>query len=56
MPAEAQIWQKKYTEFIQQWGLLSEAIKGSAIDPVTIDYSWSTEDTLESAVRGIERE
>ena len=36
--------------------MLSEAIKGSAIDPVAIDYSWSAEDIVKDAINGIESE
>ncbi len=54
VPPEVQKWQKLYTDYTQQWNMLSEAIKGSSIDPVNIDYSLTTEEALKSAIRGIE--
>ena len=54
MHPEVEIWQKRVSEFNQQWGMLSEAIKGSSIDPVVINCSLSFDEIMKIAVKDIE--
>ena len=54
IPEEIKQWQKRRAEFDRQWGQLSAAIKGSAIDPLRVDCSLSTEEMLQSAVKQME--
>jgi len=54
IPEEVKQWQKAKAEFDRQWGQLSAAIKGSAIDPLSVDCSVSPEEMLKSAVKQVE--
>lgn len=54
MPPEVQEWQKLRAEYDRQWGQLSAAIKGSAIDPLPVNCSLSPGEMLSSAVKQLE--
>ncbi len=54
MSPEIDSWQKRLTEFTQQWGMLSEAIKGSAIDPIVINCSSPFDEMMKIALHSIE--
>lgn len=54
MPPEVQEWQKLRAEYDRQWGQLSAAIKGSAIDPLPVNCSLSLGEMLSSAVKQLE--
>lgn len=49
VPLEVQQWQKRKAEFDRHWGPLSAAIKGSAINPLPVDYSLGLQEMLQSA-------
>lgn len=54
IPDEVVEWKKQRSEFNQQWGQLSAAIKGSVIDPLSANCSLDPSAMLEAAANQIE--
>ncbi len=54
LPPEVQRWQKQRLEYDRQWGQLSAAIKGSAIDPLPVNCTLTPEEMLSSALKQLE--
>lgn len=48
------MWKNAKSDYVRQWGQLSSAIKGSAIDPLVIDCSLPVEDMVSAAVSRME--
>ena len=50
VPELLTMWQNARSDYIRQWSHLSSAIKGSAIDPLSIDCTLSVKDMVSKAV------
>ena len=47
-------WKKKTEEYNKLWNQLSSSIKGSAIDPISVDCSLPVNEILEKAISHME--
>lgn len=54
MCSEAVNWKKKIENYRKLWSQLSSSIKGSAIDPISLDCSLSVNEVFEKAISCIE--
>ncbi|XP_064400448.1 adenylate kinase 9-like [Halichondria panicea] len=54
LPPELAQWQQQRKEYDKLWGQLSASMKGSAIDPLSINCSLSIEEMMSSAITQIE--
>lgn len=56
MPEEVADWEKKRGEYQRQIGPLVAAIKGTSIDPISLDCTLSTTQLRDTAVQRMESE
>ena len=47
-------WKKRTAEFDVNWKQLSAAMKGSALDPLSLDYSLSSDEIVKKAIELME--